>query len=304
VHEFLATQREVRHDEGGFTVVRGRAAPNPVTEPFQLPPCTLVPERIRDLNIYTFVDGRSHLPWQKLLRADEMVRTYWVGALRDDQRKLLELPYLDVLNVRYVLSTEPLLHAGRRVGPELRGPPIPRADGSVTQAEFFVYERPNPLPRAFMVNFSNLGYPFSAATDEDAVGRLAAPDYDPRSMVWVSVSPATRLLPLGSPADHSHRRVRFVKDTPTEVHLAVEAGDIGFLVLSDTLMGGWTATIDGEPVEIARGNLTMRTLAIGHIGPCDVVFRYSTPRLTAGFLVTLASLLALFVLLRFKRRRP
>lgn len=279
VHAFLREQRTRRAAEGGFTVVR--AAPQPVL-PLQLPPCTLVPERIRDLNIYTFVDGRSHRLFLALYGQGQMVREFWPLALPDDER--LRRPLFDLLGVRYVLSTEPLAHAGALVGPEWRGP----------GGAFFVHERPSALPRAFVVP------KLTTLPDDDAVvARMVAPEFDPRREAFVTPDqPAEHPDPhTGQGAERAPeaRRVTFRTDLPDEVVLDVEPGRPGWMVLADSAWSGWECTVNDVATPIARADLFLRAVPVPGQGS-EVRFRFTTPRLGLGLRVTMASTALLLLL--------
>src|SRR5262249_58036341 len=101
------------------------------------------------------------------------------------ERHPLELPLLDLYGVRYLLSTEPLQHAGARVGPELRGP----------HGEFFVYERPHPLPRAFVV------HGLTVLPDDDAVVRaMVDPAFRPDASALLMAADASGLAATPPPA--------------------------------------------------------------------------------------------------------
>ena len=64
VHEFLRDQRDAYREAGGFAVLRAHDSVKSPGSPLpaQLPPDTLLNERIRDQQFYTFVDRLSHLP--------------------------------------------------------------------------------------------------------------------------------------------------------------------------------------------------------------------------------------------------
>lgn len=279
VHQFLREQRDLHRDTGGFTVARGNATPE---LPFLLPPCTLVPEHIRDLSIYTFVDQHSHKPWRRLWRdagVDVLFRNRWVTCLPDDER--LRHPMLDLFGVRFVLAARPLTNAGQRVGPELKGP----------HGEFFVYERDSALPRAFVVPA------IQTLADEAAVlDALVAPGLDPRAAALVTEADAEVLgaAPAGE-AVARERSVLFAWDVADNITLRVGPGPAGYLVLGDSFMSGWTATVNGEPAPIARANVCMRVVAVP-AGEVEVRFAYHAPDLVTGAVLTGISLLGLLLL--------
>jgi len=90
--------------------------------------------------------------------------------------------------------------------------------------------------------------------------------------------------------------VRWLADEPAVASLEVEVASPGLLVVNDTWADGWTATIDGESEAIARVNGLVRgvpVLAGRHL----VEMRYRPPGLATGALLSLASALAVALLL-------
>ena len=60
--------------------------------------------------------------------------------------------------------------------------------------------------------------------------------------------------------------------------LTVEVdGPAGFLVVSDTWLRGWSATLDGESVPVLRANYAFRAVGVP-AGRHEVVFRYGVFR--------------------------
>ena len=297
VHAFLRERAREATADGGFTIVRASIEP---TLPAQLPPGQLMVPGVRDLDFYTHYDGRSAEPIRKLLgtkwgertaakgylalsfpdalptpaeaKSAEPVETYAFASP-------LEHPLLDLLGVRYVLATEALAHAGKRVGPEPRGP----------RGEFFVFERPHPLPRAFTVPELRV-----LPTDAEVVQALVDPTFTPRLVAYVLAAELT--APVPTPVnDAAARTVRFVRDLATAVELDIGAGRAPWLVLTDTYLAGWTATVDGTEVPILRSNHSQRVVRLPE-GACRVHFGYTSPGLLLGALL---AVFATVVLLTF-----
>ncbi|MEM7204625.1 MAG: YfhO family protein [Planctomycetota bacterium] len=285
IHTFLRQQRDAHRGEGGFTVARG--ANREEVLPTVLPPCTLVPERIRDLNAYTFVDKHSHRPVGQLWGPQQLLREFWIRALPDppgspQRGALLQHPYLDLLGVRYVLSTTELKHAGSPVGPQWSGP----------SGEVFIYERQNALPRAFTVPRLDV-----LPNDDAVIEALVAPEFAPRQAALITQADAAELVdPAPRAPEASNRAVRFVRDVPNEIVLDVAEGPAAYLILTDTYMSGWTATVGGQAAHMRRVNLFMRGVYIP-AGTTKIEFRYQTPRLLAGTAVTGLAMIALFALI-------
>jgi hypothetical protein len=288
VHDFLRQQRDRERDSGGFMVARAHTVP---VEPTMLPPGTLGPERIRDLHAYTFVDGRSAEPLKALYQPTwpDFMLGYVPRTLPDTEQ--LRLPLFDLLGVRYLLSIVPLVHGGNRVGPEVLGP----------GGEFFIYERPTALPRAFMV--ANLKI---LPDDEAVIEALIAPDLDPRSAALVTPDQAELLGPWRPDDPVGERQIRFLTDRPGEVELHIGPGPGGYLVLADTSLPGWTVEVDGTPAPLARGDLFLRVVPIQVENACRVRFTYTTPGLPGGLTITVISvgLLIGLVLYLAVSRRP
>ncbi|MEZ5967147.1 MAG: hypothetical protein R3F56_25150 [Planctomycetota bacterium] len=285
VHEFLREERDAARVTGGFTIARGCAADGPALA-VQLPAGTLMPDRIRDLNVYTFVDKRSHLPFLHGYGPQQLVRNFWVNALPDGPG--LRSRYLDLLGVRYVLAAGPMEFAGVQVGPAID------ARGGV----FRVYRRDSAMPRAFTVARVRVvaepgGVPGADGqdlVDHALAAALVGSAFEPHREVLVTAATAARL----GPADDSGagRAVVFERDDPEDVVVRIAPGGRGYLVLNDTFMSGWSATIDGVPAELLRGNLFMRVI---EVPPDEVVvrMRYRTPRLALGATVTAGALVVL-----------
>ncbi|MEO0479635.1 MAG: YfhO family protein [Planctomycetota bacterium] len=294
VHDFLHERQDEIREQGGLLIARG-AKPNPVNNqqpyPHALYASTTLRDRFRDLNDYAFVDGNSHKIFHKLLRQrpnqplDEfMYRNTWPRALPDDER--LEHPLWDALAINTVLSDQKLDHAGT-----LATEPFVYEHELVHRGgNFYVYDRPNALPRAFIFHELET-YP-----DEDAaLEGIASKELDPRRAAHVVEEEATPLrdFPI-EPRGESDREVRFASEIPHEIRLEVGDGPAGLLYLADTYLSGWTATVDGEEVPIVRSHVCMRTIPVP-AGACEVVFSYRVPGLRIGLVLTgLALLITLF----------
>ena len=289
VHDFLCAARRDAADRGGFMIAR--AAPfapgDKAPLPQALPPGTLGPHDIRDLQVYTYFDKRSVEPLRALCEATghlvDTSKGYVATCLPDDER-VLQHPLLDLLGVRYVLSDVPLQHAGER-----QQPPDPRtgAPWRPPGGEFFVYERATALPRAFVVPRLEV-----AADDDAVVKAMADPAFRPREVAYVTRTElGDRALPATDPRA-AQRAVHFRKDHATAIELEVDDGAAGLLLLADTWLPGWTATVDGADVPILRADHAMRAVAIP-AGRSVVEFTYTAPRQALGFSLTLLALVAL-----------
>ncbi len=263
VHAFLREQRDRHADAGGFVIARGAGRAGP----WNLPGGTLANERIRDLNFYTFVDKWSDRPIRSLYGDAQILRGFVCDALPDDER--LRRPWWDLFGLRYVLATQPMQHAGREV---LR---LPTPDAPQVRP-YHVYERDSALPRAWFVPALDV-----VADETQLLARLTATDLDPRRAALVLAADAPTTAWSGASPTSAERTIRFVEEDAASLSLEIGAGAPGYLVLADTYFAGWTATLDGEPTPIVRGNLYQRVVAVGPAA-ARLEFRYLPPGLAGG----------------------
>ena len=273
VHAFLRAEAEASAEQGGFTIARGGGDPQ---IPLQLPPGQLMVPGIRDLHFYTHYDSRSIEPLRAALGEEwsrnAAGRGYLQRVLPDEA---LGHPLFDLLGVRYVLSTKPLQNAGARVGPRLRS----------DRGEFFVYERSGAMPRAFTVASVR------ALADDDAVlAAMAAPAVQFADTAFV-IAADGQSWPTGA---GTARTVRFVRNDPSVVELDISAGKQPYLVLTDTWLPGWSATVDGETVAIERCNHSQRLVRLPETA-CRVRFEHHTPLLGIGLMLFAIAAIALLV---------
>ncbi len=275
VHAFLRERAAASASTGGFTIARG--APGEAL-PVQLPPGQLLDPGIRDLNFYSHLDGRSHQPLQRLLGGELGERVAGKGYLssalpdtvpaRDGAPALhpFEHPLLDLFGVRYVLSVgeRPLPHAGTPVV-------IPGAP-----RRFHVQERATALPRGFAV-----GAVVPHANDDEVVAAMLDRGFAPRARAHALAEDAPSPLPPAVPAGTPARAVTFALDAPAHVIVDVAAGAQPWLLLTDTHLPGWTATVGGEVTPIVRADHSFRLVRVPERA-CRVDFRYHAPGLAAG----------------------
>jgi len=156
-----------------------------------------------------------------------------------------------------------------------------------------VYENEFARPR---VSFVPRGIVLS---DEDTLRTMAEGDWQPSETVLLDrMSP-----PQGDPRAPAReaRAPRLPADRANTVACEVVAPTRGFLVLNDAYYPGWEAFVDGAPAELLRANYLFRAVALAP-GAHLVEFRYRPQSLKAGAALSAASLLALLLVLTWKRR--
>jgi|GEM_PF-463515 len=152
-----------------------------------------------------------------------------------------------------------------------------------------VYENPAALPRAWFVD-EVLHEP-----DLDLLmDHVAGPDFNPTMQAWV-VEP----IDLPSP-DPEARRSAIVPSRSYTAHgfeIHTTTDDSAFLVVSEIWYPqGWTATLDGQPLQIYRTNYALRGVVVP---PGEHVIRmsYDPPELKAGAAVSYISLLVILLMI-------
>ena len=95
--------------------------------------------------------------------------------------------------------------------------------------------------------------------------------------------------------------VKVERYATNEVVVGVTSAAGGLLVLSDTYYPGWNAYVDGIGARVYRANLSQRAVVVGP-GTHRVEFKFESRSIRWGLAVSVASLLALGVLIVRARR--
>ena len=149
------------------------------------------------------------------------------------------------------------------------------------------------MPRAFVVHEMRV-FP-----NEASVGAYveAHPDRLRQEVLFDGGSRpplATNNAPEFSPEERVVIRDYRPNSLTVDVRLARE----GYVVMSESHMAGWKATLDGRPVAIERANYVFRAVRVGP-GEHTIRMTYFPPPLFTGLMLTLASLALLFIVLIF-----
>ncbi len=97
-------------------------------------------------------------------------------------------------------------------------------------------------------------------------------------------------------ADGANAQVRVVTDEAERIAADVDADGLGYLVVADALVRpGWTATVDGRPVDVAQGDHAFAAIPVP-AGEHRVVLSYEAPGLREGATVSLVALLLTLML--------
>jgi hypothetical protein len=190
---------------------------------------------------------------------------------------------LDLLNVKHLIAYRP--NPGQLESLDAMGFPELYRDQS-----YVLLRNAHPWPRAYVATRVRLAAGLDGAVD--AVAGLQAP-----VAVVLEESPATAIAPQDLPPECQIREY-----LPERVRIEAVSAAPAILVLSDTHMPGWTATVNGRPARILYANAAFRAVEIP-AGRSEVEFRYVTPGLRAGLAVSAAALAAIAALSWPRRRR-
>jgi hypothetical protein len=172
-------------------------------------------------------------------------------VLLDELRRLPRERYWQLLNVRYVVSTD---YMAERPGLALLHH-VPHGAVANQEAEAWVYRLEETLPRAYMVYEAE-----PVADAAQALERLRDPAWEPRSLVLLlaSEAPAAASLPVPErPATVIARRL-----SPRSLAFAVDTASPGYLVVGEWRLPGWRATLDGEPAPLLTANYAFQALHV------------------------------------------
>lgn len=142
----------------------------------------------------------------------------------------------------------------------------------------YIYENPRARPRVMFAQEWRL-------SDFDSIvesGRW--PEFDPARTVLLESDPATTHPHIPAPSSSPHvasaqndsaefasvifpeppapSKALISRYENTEIEIAVDATQAGFVVLNDVWHPWWTATIDGEPAPILKANVLFRAVQV------------------------------------------
>jgi len=252
---------------------------------YPLPPNTGLPAGVRETSGYITLAPRRIERLADLMRPGS---SHGVGVEALRGAEATASPLLDLMAVNKVLSSEPLQD------------PALRPAGRVGRA--WLYRRASALPRAYLAPG-----PIAVVDEADVEALLGRPGFDPHARTVVLVDPdepgaaeamsATRQ----GHAHDSRGTVVITRDEPEAVDVAVTATRAGWLVLADTALPGWRATVDGAPRPIHVANLAFRAVPVP-AGRSVVSFRYEAPGWRLGSRGAFAGLAGLAVVLGLAAR--
>ena len=188
-----------------------------------------------------------------------------------DWHNFLEhLQFINAANVRYIITQAELgavpweeVHRGRAL----------------------IYENPDALPRAYLVNDVAV-----ADAPDGALDAMKAPGFDPRRTAVVYEP----LPGQGVEASAVPGTAELIEYSANRVVVRTDAPARSLLVLADNMYEGWEAAVDGEPASIVRANHTFRGVVVDE-GSHEVTFRFRPRSLVIGLWIYAAGSALLLV---------
>jgi hypothetical protein len=202
----------------------------------------------------------------------------------------LTSPLLNLLNVRYVLTSGPIEEVAPSTDPD--------RFALIQQGSPWIYENRSVGPRVWIATRA------AHVADRQQIAFLTANHASLRDLVTLS---ETEPLPDGVSPGQGHTSAAghadILRYETTRVLISVRSDQPGFLVLADTYYPGWRATVDGRPAAVYRANHAFRAVWVP-AGEHLVEFRFEPTSLRLGASLTLLSALAMtgLVLLALVRR--
>jgi hypothetical protein len=119
--------------------------------------------------------------------------------------------------------------------------------------------------------------------DPTAIAAIASPQLDPARTVVTTDDGIAGTYPGSNSC-----RIRWLRDDPDDLELETTSDAPAFLVIADTWLPGWTATLDGRAVAIHRVHHDIRGLALP-AGRHRVAMRYEPEGWRSGVLAARAA---------------
>ena len=141
------------------------------------------------------------------------------------------------------------------------------------------------LPAAWVVHRARV-----VEEDQARLDALRDPAFDPRAEVLLSRWPP--LVPSPDTVTRGGEIPSVLRQGPDRVIVEVDMAEPGYLVLADTDYPGWTATANGEAVEILTANHAFRAVSLDE-GEHTVIFEYVPLSFRLGVWITAAAVLLL-----------
>ncbi len=238
-----------------------------------------------DVRGYDSIIPKQYTDYMGLIHPQIDLQYNRIAPIYTDQAQALDSPLLDLLNVKYVLTTQEIENTKYTL---------------VYDEEVRVYRNESVMPRAFSL-------PAACAVEADDMAE-ALRTHDPRQRVILEQQAANTQYPISNtqPQACDLRSATVASYTPNQVFIDVELEERSLLVLADSYFPGWKAfrrplgAEEGEEQELdiyrADGNFRAVSLPAGR---WTVRFKYTPMSLKLGLFVSFMAGLILVLLVGY-----
>jgi len=220
-------------------------------------------------------------------KKDGKIVFYDLNKFHDfEQLSQARLDYLDLVNLRWVISRVPV--------------PILERQGRyrlVSAQPLHFYENQDPFPRAVL--FHQI---VKANSDQEGFGLMAKQSFNLREKLLMMSGKAPELNGRGSSEPEF---ISLFRQSPDQLSLTFTAKAPGYLFLSETYFPGWRAFLDEKEARIWRADYAFRAIDVGP-GFHNLEMVYQPVSFRIGIWVSSATainLLLVAVVLVFRRGR-
>lgn len=229
-----------------------------------LHPNLAMPAGIQDVRGYDSIIPRQYADFMNLIEGQGSLLYNRIGDITWAGN--LDSQLLDLLNVKYVVTTRQISNSGYRL---------------VFDDGLRIYENTDALPRAFAV--------FAARTIDPANSTGWARELkslDPRREVLLEAPAA---VSTGATVPPAATVVTVSEYGANHVVISATMPAAGWLVLADSYFPGWTAQSAGRDLPVLRADGNFRAVALP-AGIHEVVFRYNPTSFRLGLFTTFSAL--------------
>jgi hypothetical protein len=190
-----------------------------------------------------------------------------------DGRTLLP-PILHLLNTRFLI---------------FRRPPPPIGPILFQDADYWVVENPNALPRVFVPSRTEV------TSDMQALAAMEQSSFEPRAVGYLQ-------LDEGHVFENSRGAGSVIREQPCEIEISATMETPGVLILSDSWHPGWSATVNGRTQPILCCNTALRGVELP-AGEHRIVMRFRPVTLMLAQYLSAAGGVILIAMLVVARRQ-
>jgi hypothetical protein len=157
------------------------------------------------------------------------------------------------------------------------------AEGTSSASRFVIQRNPSAMPRAYIVPRA------AVLPDQPGVVSSSLAVLDPHESVVMTDDP---LAGRGAGPRQAFTAAEWTSVDPDRPALVVNTEAPGLLIVADSWMPGWSASVDGRPAPVIRGNYAQRVVPLPEPGRHVILMEYHPPGLMLSYLMSVGSIAA------------